>query len=157
MTDTTTNRQIVQEGLNARAALRAEAVEDAAHEAAERSLLAVVNRNAEARQNAKKTTRGELVVPMVDAECMTRKVANFNLFMERTFSSLVIPSIMIFFTIHDQMPIGLTIAAWIGAGLFIIANSVAYALRNRTARESLTKAWKRIKSIFNKNKQMKRR
>lgn len=144
MLDTTTNRQIVQEGLDARAEQRAEAAEDAAHDAAERAMLAVVNRNAEARQNAKKTTKGELVIPMVDAVCMTRKVANLNLFMERTFGSLVIPSIMVYFTVYNQIPIGLTIAAWIAAGLFIIANFVAYTLRNRTAKVALAKAWKRI-------------
>ena len=144
MPDTNTNRKIVQEGLDARAAQRAEAAEDAAHEAAERSMLAVVNRNAEARRNKNYITKSELDDQWIDAELLSRHLANFNLFMERTFGSLVIPSIMVYHTVHGLIPIGLTIAAWIAAGLFIIANSVAYALRNRSAREALAKAWKRI-------------
>ena len=144
MPDTTTNRQIVQDGLDARAAQRAEAAEDAAHEAAERAMLAVVNRNAEACRNAKKTTEGELVIPSAVAERLVRKARNLDIFLERTFGSMLIPSIMVYHTVYGLIPIGLTIAAWIGAGLFIIANSVAYALRNRTAREALAKAWKRI-------------
>ena len=93
MSTTETNRQIVQEGLDRRAELRAE--------------------------------------------------ANWEIFLHRTFDPLIIPSIMAIFVIFGRMPIGLTIAAWSAAGMFIIANTVAYALRNRSARESLARVCKR--------------
>ena len=144
MTDTDTNRQIVQEGLDRRAAQRAEAAEDAFHEAAERSMLDVVNRHTDAPQNATEATCATQADWLRTAERQARRAVNWNRFMERTFGSLLIPSIMVFFMLNGQMPIPLTIAAWIATGLFLIANTVAYALRNRTTREALASAWKRI-------------
>ena len=144
MPDTTIKRQIVQQGLDARAAQRAEAAEDAAHEAAERALLAVVNRNAEASRNGNEAVETGQDTLLWEGERQRRRNKNWNRFMERTFGSLLIPSCLVASTVYFKLPVAITIGAWIATGAYITANSVAYALRNRTTREALAEAWKRI-------------
>ena len=146
------NRQIVQDGLDARAAQRAEAAEDAIQDAAEKNLLATINRKAEARRNALATV--EAIQKSHDADQKriaarkARRDENWEIFQTRTFGSLIIPLVMAILYVFDMMPFWIAVAAWIASGLFIIANFVAYTFRNRTTREALARVWKRFMAVF---------
>lgn len=64
-----------------------------------------------------------------------RRDANWNTFLIRTFAPLAIPSVMSILTALGVVHFVPTVIVTIAAGLFIVANFVAYATRNMKRKE----------------------
>lgn len=139
------NREFVQDGLDRRAARRAEDAQDADTLA----FLAELNRKTAARLNEDYVAQTAQRREAARKATQTRRYANQYTYLQRTFYSLVLPIAMAVLLTFGVVPLVPTVIVWIAAGLFIIVNFAAYATRNRREREALAKAWKWIMAVKN--------
>ena len=130
MTDTNTNRQIVQEGLNARAEARAEATQEAQDDLfldELNKITAAKRHTAELLQAAQRRVREQRRERrQEEAEAIRR-----DSFMQRIFTALlVIAAVIWLYTIQ-------AVACWLAATisitglLYIIVNTVGYYTRDK--------------------------
>lgn len=128
MTATTErNRATVQAGLDRRAA----DAKDAAQDAITRDFLAHLNRETEARQNAKHAAKTVQRRKKARNAIKNRRYANQHIFLRRTYRSLPIPIIVAILYLFGVIPLIPTVSLWIGTALFLIYNAIAYITRNR--------------------------
>ena len=139
-----TNRAIVQEGLDQRAATRKRKMNDAAHEAAERNLRIVINSNTQERRDATEAAQRQAEADRAEQQRRAdRKEAHraqeaaeisaWNTYMLRVFGSLIVATLICFCFIQDGVKAWVAIPCIAVAIVFSIGSFVKYILRGRRA------------------------
>lgn len=125
MTDTTTNRQIVQEGLDARAEARAEATQEAQDDLFLEDLNKITAANqhtAELIQAAQRRVRAQKREQRREEAEATRR----DTFMQRIFTAVVIIAAVILLYTIEAVVFWLAMTIGIAGLLYIIAINVSY-------------------------------
>lgn len=125
MTDTTTNRQIVQEGLDARAEARAEATQEAQDDLFLEDLNKITAANqhtAELIQAAQRRVRAQKREQRREEAEATRR----DTFMQRIFTAVVIIAAVILLYTIEAVVFWLAMTIGIAGLIYIITISVGY-------------------------------
>ena len=136
MSNTENNRQIVQEGLNRKKVARNQRMTDAAHDAAERKLRAVINQETQKRRDA---TEEEQAKAEQDRQREERRKAHrvqekkevkqFTDFALHVCGGLCFAALCCFGFIHDAMAGWLAMTCIALATIYCIAIFTKYAIR----------------------------
>ena len=140
MSNTEMNRQIVQEGLERKKTVRIQRMTDAAHDAAERSVRAIINRHADTAQATAQAAEQAARAARAEQERHAARKAKQRLkkdqwikFVCRSFGGLAIAAALAFLYSIGWVHIALAIAGLVIATANSLVNFVAYLTRNKTA------------------------
>ena len=136
MSNTEMNRQIVQEGLDQKNTARRQRMTDAAHDAAERKLRAVINQNAQERRSAIEAAEAD---ERRHEECRRQQaakraqeaedVSRVTHCMTRVFGSLLFAALMTLCFICDAANVWMAITAIGLSAIYCIVVFVKYTVR----------------------------
>lgn len=134
MTQYERNRKAVQQGLDRRAAQRAEAAQDAADSRVYEDINRQGRENRAAIEQAQAKQQREEKITQTLANQEALQVKQWNSFMLRTYGTVLIAALFCYLFLHGGVQAWVAFPVMILAFVYIIVNFAAYITRNRKSK-----------------------